>query len=564
MSFSQSVYLNKKKYIRGKIFLQKNKYHHNRNRYLNSNKFISTNFRNINSNIILSEKQNSIKNHFINKRSNKLGVKNMNLYDEISEDFSQSTIDSYKAAGFFLIKTNIDLYNLNKKTNINNINVQILLGYDPIKKKKNQNDDTLYKEKNKVKAELNILGGKKDSTEFHPSLTAYREFSEENLYIYNMFLSYFSFIHYVMKNITDTDELKNAEKYEDFLKINYLRDINNLPQKEKERIINLHSKNLILFFREKCLNIKENYDIIYKSSYPPSYNNKKNETLEIIHEQINMYKKVQNTNKGNFKLYYKKGKYSLHFYNVIQYNCSNILHYLNNFFWDNYTNFFSIIVKENYDYLKKCRIDSGEYESSSFKSRDLMEITYEKIYEDLMCVKDFCESKCKNKDENFFQFSSEKKKIKIDSGYMNNLKWLDISLILHFIVKEFYYLSIISSTLWDLYTKIIYCYHKGTNNSHSILINNNNIHLSAEIISKVYNLYKNFDGELRKFFQNDKPDSFFLLLFSPFNTKLNHENVNYINFNYYNLRMRRFFRDLILSENFWIFLFLNLIGSIPF
>ncbi|CRH00523.1 conserved Plasmodium protein, unknown function [Plasmodium relictum] len=563
MNFSRSAfYLNKNNCINRNTFLKQNYYRLNRTRYLNSNQYISTNIRSIRNNTIIGKIKNNIKKYLINKRSSKFEIKNMNPYNDISENFPQSVIDSYKAAGFFIIRTNKDKYNINKKTNLNNINVQILLGFDPLKKNKNQDDNSLYLKKKK--GELNILGGKKNFNEFHPSVTAYREFSEENLYIYNMFLSYFSFLYYVMKNITNIDELRNAKKYEDFLKINYLRDINSLSKEEKERIINLHIKNFMLFFKEKCLKLEENYDIIYKSSYPPSYNNKTNEILETIHDQINMYKKVQNTNTGNFKLYYKEGKYSLYFYNVNQYKCSNVLHYLNNFFWDNYTNFYYIVAKENYDFLMKCRIEkSSEYEPTTFKNKNFVRISGENIYEDLMNVEDFAESICKNKDKNFFEFPSEEKKTKIDSGYMNDLIWLDFSVILQVLIKEFHHTPSISHILWDLYTQIIHYYHRGLNQLQSIVIENNTIDISPEIISKVYKLYKHFDEDLKYYFENDNFESFLLLLFSPFNTNLNHEKLDLFQYNYYELMMRKFFRSLIVSKKFWIFLFLNFIVSIP-
>ncbi|SBT71734.1 conserved Plasmodium protein, unknown function [Plasmodium malariae] len=625
----------------------------------------------------------------------------------ISGNISKEMKNYYKAAGMFVIKTNIvnSNNNMNRKTNSNNVNVKILLGYDPLQKKHKQ--DVIENDKVMNKGTLNILGGKKNNVEFCPLETAYREFSEENLFIYNMFLSYFNYLHYVMKNIGRTggedvslrsdsnnrsdrsgkdsrksnskgnrqrsNKSSNNERSDDrgdgrrankacdsyglYLKKNFLKDITTLNSSEKEQILKLHINNFMLFFKEICLNVMNCHNKIYKCSYPPSYKLENNEQLEKIHEQVSMYNKIKDDNTHNFKLYFRRGKYSLFFFNVIQYNCTNILHHLNNFFWEYYTDFYNIILKENLNDLIKVRQDSKtEYEPYVFDEQDFEHKIDPDLYQNLMNVQvgthtnsiKFNKSEWdENKDATFYVQDVENEKAILDTGYMNDISWVDLSIFLLLLLKEEQYTQI-AYALWTLYNNIVsnndssgvvatstsadyesnYCndfdnqgyryschnnngsYNNGNNggynnrnnggynNGNNGGYNNRNnggynnrdigrhhnsgspygngkwnknipsaednyeLKLPHDLISKINNVYNSVHKKLGKLIKKKEYKQFLVLLFSPFNTQLNEQNVEDSLTNL-NFPLRKFCRCLISSHNFWCFLFLNLLASVP-
>lgn len=102
------------------------------------------------------------------------------------------------------------------------------------------------------------------------------------------------------------------------------------------------------------LNINNGHCNIFESQVMDK--NKLN-PYEYIHKEINIYQRVEDYSKDNFKLYYKEGKYCVYFFNVLQYDYRNMLQYMNNFFWENCTIFYNILLKENYKFLISSRLE---------------------------------------------------------------------------------------------------------------------------------------------------------------------------------------------------------------
>ncbi|CDU18842.1 conserved Plasmodium protein, unknown function [Plasmodium yoelii] len=546
----------------------------------------------------------------IEKRIMKLKSINCNITNKMKNE--------YKAAGIFVVKKSIEnsQNNVNNKINKNNINIQILLGFDPLKKK--QITKEIENNPSMKKGLLNILGGKRDGNEQDPLLTSFREFSEENLYIYNMFLSYFSYYYYVMANVSSQEhpenngthekakhgEVKHGEAtknahernnlYSHFLKTNLLKDINNLPVREKEGIINLHINNFLIYFKEHCLNIKENHSYIYNCSYPPSYKNfdekkepsnvnkteqveekkidKKYKILEKIHKEINILNKIKMDNKHNFKLYYENGKYNVFFYDCTFYKCKNILQYINNFFWENYVSLFNITLKENLNFLTQKKIENNkEHVPYTMHQTQFSNQIDGELYKKIMnIIKEDNENISLNnseKNKNIFEYLPNNKNEKINTDFMNDVTWVNLSSLLLFLIKSKSFKEI-TIGIWKVYTTL---YENGVIDNSNIRNKNIVIMLDGEkeyciskdVVLKVQNLYKNIHNTLKKLKNDNKYKELLILLFSPFNTKLNLENMNNVNNDISKDSFRSFFEYLIKSPEIWAFLFLNLVSIFP-
>ncbi|ETW50947.1 hypothetical protein PFMALIP_01106 [Plasmodium falciparum MaliPS096_E11] len=649
--------------------------------------------RNCNKNIIRMNVQKNNYNRYPNnddKQDNNNNVGKLKYNYDLSCEFPDEIINNYKAAGFFLIKADINnnnnnnnnnnyrsdrghednnitnnnqnnhsnnkyqhyYDNVNMKTNPKGINIKFLLGSDPLTTKdmmKIINEEE--KEKKRKEGELNILGGKKNAEEKYPIQTAYRELSEESLYMYNIFLSYFSYLHYVMKYMLPSSNNNNnnnnnnqsnhqeniISSYEHFLSNNFLKDISNYTLQEKERIINLHINNLMIFFKEKGFNLQEYYNEIYRCSLPPPSLNKgmldkkmnhhkneqkmddtqTNDTLigdtqrynintqsdscnhsinnlninnghcnifesqvmdknklnpyEYIHKEINIYQRVEDYSKDNFKLYYKEGKYCVYFFNVLQYDYRNMLQYMNNFFWENCTIFYNILLKENYKFLISSRLEkNSEYEAYTFNKIQFEKNVHPILYENFINVQNYNESVYNDKNKTSYSFYyniNKNENTKFDSGFMNNLMWVDFSLILLQLVIDNERSKNVAFNLYNIYEQIIknYYNHKQKNKKEYIIFfdNGNSLNISYNIINKIYELYNPFHYNLISLFKNKKYSDFLILLFSPFNTKLNKNNLQQYLSNNINIPFRKFFKRLILSSSVWIFFFFNFITSIP-
>ncbi|CXI62227.1 conserved Plasmodium protein, unknown function [Plasmodium berghei] len=526
----------------------------------------------------------------------------------------------YKAAGIFVVKKSIEnsQNNVNNKINKNNINIEILLGFDPLKK--NQITKEIENMPSMKKGLLNILGGKRDGNEQNPLLTSFREFSEENLYTYNMFLSYFSYYYYVMANIsnqyqpenngkeekTKCDEIKQAKQitknthehdnlYSSFLETNFLKDISNLPAQEKERIINLHINNFLIYFKEHCLNIKENHSYIYNCSYPPSYKkkldekkeppnvketeqleekekNKQYEILERIHKGINILNKIKMDNKYNFKLYYENGKYNVFFYDCTFYECKNILQYINNFFWENYASLFNIIIKENLEFLTQKKIENNKdhvpYTMHQVQfSHQIDEALYTKIMNIIKKNNENISFNNSEKKNNIYDYSPNNENEEMNTDFMNDVTWVSLSSLLLFLINTKCFEDI-SIEIWKVYSTLyengpIENSDIGNKNKVVMIDEEKESYISKDVVLKVQNLYKNIHNTLKKFKNANKYKELLILLFSPFNTKLNLENMNNVTNDIYKDSFRNFFEYLITSPEIWIFLFLNLVSTFP-
>ncbi|SOV21347.1 conserved Plasmodium protein, unknown function [Plasmodium sp. DRC-Itaito] len=669
----------------------------NRYPYMKKNK----NFIHHNNNCKNIMKMNEHKNNFNQTNEedkydhNNVGKLKYNY--NLSCAFPEEIINHYKAAGFFLVKADINddnnnnnnddnnnnnnnnyYHNVNVKTNPKGINIKFLLGSDPLTAKdmmKITNEEE--KEKKRKEGELNILGGKKNAEEKYPIQTAYRELSEESLYMYNIFISYFSYLHYVMKYMypssNSSSHNNNVGKgqenvissYEHFLSNNFLKDISNYTLQEKERIINLHINNLMIFFKEKGFNLEEHYNEIYRCSLPPpcknkdmnqnmshhnddkkcdnkncddkkcddnkcddnkcdskncddkkcdnkkcddkkcdnqipnnyrqnslcdtsnnhlNINNKESNTFEdqmidknklnpyeYIHKEINIYERVEDYRKDNFKLYYKEGKYCIYFFNVLQYDYRNMLQYMNNFFWENCIIFYNILLKENYKYLISSRLKKdSEYESYEFNNIQFEKNVHPHLYENFINIKNYNESIYNDKNKTCYSFYYNINKYdntKFDSGFMNNLMWVDFSIILLQLVIDIERSKNVAFNLYNIYDQIIknYYNHKQNNKNNYIIFfdNGNSITISYYIIYKIYQLYNPFHYNLISLFKNKKYSDFLILFFSPFNTKLNKNNLQHYLSTNINIPFRKFFKRLILSSSLWIFFFFNFISTIP-
>ncbi|CAD2108412.1 hypothetical protein YYG_01287 [Plasmodium vinckei petteri] len=519
----------------------------------------------------------------------------------------------YKAAGIFVVKKNIDdsKNNVNKKINKNNINIEILLGFDPLKKK-NINKE-IENTPSMKKGLLNILGGKRDGDEQNPLLTSFREFSEENLYIYNMFLSYFSYYYYAMKNIANPDQLDNNEKqekikldqteqaqqvtknpherdnlYSSFLEANFLKDISNLPEQEKERIVNLHINNFLIYFKEHCLNIKENHSYIYNCSYPPSYKmidekkeadiketekmekpkiKKKYKILEKIHKEINILNKIKVDNKSNFKLYYAKGKYNVFFYDCTFYECKNILQYINNFFWKNYISLFNIIIKENLEFLTKKKIENNkEHIPYTMHEVQFTHQIDEQLYKNITTIiKENSDHAFLNnfeKRSNIYDYSPNNENNEMNTDFMNDVAWVNLSSLLLFLINTERFEEI-AIEIWKIYITLFESGSTGNINKVLMIDEEKECSISKDVVLKVQNLYKNIHNTLKKLKTTNKYKELLILLFSPFNTKLNLENMNTVTNDISKESFRSFFEYLITSPEIWTFLFLNLVSTAP-
>lgn len=150
---------------------------------------------------------------------------------------------------------------------------------------------------------------------------------------------------------------------------------------------------------------------------------------------------------------------------------------------------------------------------------------------------------------------------------MNNLMWVDFSLILLQLVIDNERSKNVAFNLYNIYEQIIknYYNHKQKNKKEYIIFfdNGNSLNISYNIINKIYELYNPFHYNLISLFKNKKYSDFLILLFSPFNTKLNKNNLQQYLSNNINIPFRKFFKRLILSSSVWIFFFFNFITSIP-
>ncbi|SCO67756.1 conserved Plasmodium protein, unknown function [Plasmodium vivax] len=535
----------------------------------------------------------------------------------VSSRVSDKTRQSYKAAGYFIVKTEVEqnaAANANQETNKRNINVKILLGYDPLKKQPNSRPLIETDGGPQMKGELNIPGGKKDQGECNPVVTAYREFSEESIYLYNMFVAYFSHLHYVMKGIAPGGrqvekrpaEERQVEKrpaeerqvernpecspqmeltpYELSLRRNFLTDVTEMSIEEKKRAINLHINNFMLYFKEVCLDIKENHEAMYRCSYPPSYHEKRSATLERIHKEVSLLSSIENDEVNNFKLYYAQGKYSLFFYNAIQYHCKNMLHYLRNYFWHNYTTFFYILLHENMNFLIRCRGNSRtNYEPYLFDSGEIKKKIDPDLYHNLMHVENLIPSEYGTKKRDTFygeEGASQKGEgdSQMDTGYMNDMIWLDLSDLLLYLLRSCSYVGIVRH-VWSLFDEIMQrggdpvgtshygshredYHHEEAESSHFVLVGQGSLKLHRSITAKVWHLYKDMHRRLHMLIQHEEYDAFWALFFSPFNTKLSERNVGTLRRGC-GAPFRKFLNCLVTSRDFWVFLFLNLVGSIP-
>ncbi|ANQ08553.1 Uncharacterized protein PCOAH_00030220 [Plasmodium coatneyi] len=516
----------------------------------------------------------------------------------VSSRLSDKTKHNYKAAGYFIVMTEVEqnpANNANQETNRRNINVKILLGYDPLKKQ--QNKEPLQTDAgSRMKGELSVPGGKRDRGEYNPVVTAYREFSEETLYLYNMFVSYFSHLHYVMKGITPGGEPTQGgvksqteghapmegDPYELFLQRNFLNDITQMSIQQKMNAINVHINNFMLYFKEACLNIKENHETMYRCSYPPSYHQRRSAMLEQIHKEISLFSSIEDDEVSNFKLYYPQGKYCLFFYNVIQHHCKNMLDYLRNYFWHNYMTFFNILLSENMHFLIRCRANSKtDYETYLFDSTEIRKRIDPDFYYNLMHVRNLIPSKYeKNKKDTFYgEGTSQKGEAdnQIDTGYMNDMTWLDLSDMLLYFLRHCNHVPIVRH-VWNLFDEIMrkggnpVClppdeHHREDNQkdappSKFILVDKGSLKLHRCVAANVWHLYKDIHTRLRMLIQQEKYEAFWALFFSPFNTKLTEHNVGTLS-KTCNAPYRKFLRCLVTSRDFWVFLFLNLVGTIP-
>ncbi|SPJ08988.1 conserved Plasmodium protein, unknown function [Plasmodium sp. DRC-Itaito] len=667
------------KYIHLYIFQKIKRWYYpyikNINRFIHNNK----NCKNIMG--INEQKNNCNQIHKEDKQDNNYVGKLKYNYN-LSCNFPDEIINHYKAAGFVLIKAEIhnnnndnnnnnnyqsnhdhdhnniinhnqknhsnksnNKYyhyydNVNLKTNPKGINIKFLLGSDPLTTKDMMKiTDEREKEKKRKEGELNILGGKKNAQEKYPIQTAYRELSEESLYMYNIFLSYFSYLHYVMKymlplsnnNNNNNNNINSQQNiissYEHFLSYNFLKDISNYTLQEKERIINSHINNLMIFFKEKGFNLQKYYNEIYRCSLPPpslnkcmdknminqkndkkmnfsqKYNintqsnlcdNSKNNLnikiehsnifenqvidtnklnpYEYIHKEINICQHVEDYRKDNFKLYYKEGKYCIYFFNVLQYDYRNMLQYMNNFFWENCTIFYNILLKENYKFLISSRLEkNSEYEAYTFNNIQFEKNVHPNLYENFINIQNYNDSVYNDKNKTCYSFyyniNKNDNNTKFDSGFMNNLMWVDFSIILLQLVIDVERSKNVAFNLYNIYEQIIknYYNHKQKNKNEYIIFfdNGNSLNISYNIINKIYQLYNPFHHNLISLFKNKKYSHFLILFFSPFNTKLNKNNMHQYLSSNMNIPFRKFFKRLILSPSVWIFFFLNFISSVP-
>ncbi|GAB66924.1 hypothetical protein PCYB_102740, partial [Plasmodium cynomolgi strain B] len=456
-----------------------------------------------------------------------------------------------------------------------------------------------------MKGELNIPGGKKDQVECNPVVTAYREFSEETIYLYNMFVSYFSHLHYVMKGIApeekpqtekpqtekpqmegnppmESDPPMESAPYELFLQRNFLTDVTQMSIQEKKRAINMHINNFMLYFKEACLNIKENHESMYRCSYPPSYYQMRNATLEKIHKEVSLLSSIEDDEVNNFKLYYSQGKYCLFFYNAIQHHCKNMLHYLRNYFWHNYMTLFNILLSENVQFLIRCRGNSRtDYEPYLFDAIEIRKKIDPGLYDNLLHVENLIPSEYgKNKRDTFYAEGASQngeQDTSIDTGYMNDMIWLDLSDLLLHSLRSCNHVGIVRH-VWILFDEIMrwggypVCTPRDGEHredsqhdaaeSQFILVGQGSLKLHRCIAEKICHLYKDIHRRLHMLIQHNRHDAFWALFFSPFNTKLSMHNVSTLH-RTCNAPLRKFLNCLITSRDFWVFLFLNLVGSIP-
>ncbi|SCN61017.1 conserved Plasmodium protein, unknown function [Plasmodium chabaudi adami] len=522
----------------------------------------------------------------------------------------------YKAAGIFVVKKSVDnsKNNVNKKINKNNINIEILLGFDPLKKK-NINKE-IENTPSMKKGLLNILGGKRDGDEQNPLLTSFREFSEENLYIYNMFLSYFSYYYYTMKDISNPDQLDIIEKegniksdqteqakqvaknpherdnlYSSFLETNFLKDISNLSEQEKERIVNLHINNFLIYFKEHCLNIKENHSYIYNCSYPPSYKmmdekkeinvqetekvekvekskiKKKYKILEKIHKEINILNKIKIDNKSNFKLYYAKGKYNVFFYDCTFYECKNILQYINNFFWNNYISLFNIIIKDNLEFLTKKKIENNkEHIPYTMHEVQFSHQIDDQLYKNITSItKETNKHALLNnfeKRSNIYEYAPTNENDEMNTDFMNDVTWVSLSSLLLFLINTERFEEI-TTEIWKIYITLFESGPNGNINKVLMIDEDKEFAISKDVALNVQGLYKNIHNTLKKLKATNQYKELLILLFSPFNTKLNLENMTTVTNDISKESFRSFFEYLITSPEIWTFLFLNLVGTAP-
>ncbi|KJP87136.1 hypothetical protein AK88_03182 [Plasmodium fragile] len=507
----------------------------------------------------------------------------------VSSRMSDKIKQNYKAAGYFIVMTEIEqnpANNANQETNKRNINVKILLGYDPLKKQSNKarlntNGGA------QMKGELNIPGGKKDLGEYNPVVTAYREFSEETLFLYNMFVSYFSHLHYVMKGITPKGEEVSpmgGDPYELFLQKNFLNEVTQMSLQEMMRAINVHINNFMLYFKEACLNIKENHETMYRCSYPPSFHQRRNATLERIHKEISLFSSIQNDHVNNFKLYYAEGKYCLFFYNAIQYQCKNMLDYLRNYFWHNYVTFFCILLNENVEFLIKCRGNSKtHYEPYLFDTNEIRKKIDPDLYYNLMHVKNLVPSEYKKcKRDTFYgprNIPTGEEDSQIDTGYMNDMIWLDLSDLLLYLLRSCNHVAIVRH-VWSIFDQIMQqggggypvCtsrdgddrgdYQHDADESHFVLVGQGSLKLHKSVAANVWHLYKDIHRRLHMLIQQNNYNAFWALFFSPFNTKLSVHNVGTLR-STCRAPYRKFLNRMVSNRDFWVFLFLNLVGSVP-